>query len=129
MFRELGSRYYQSVALSNLGDSYQATGQAQGAARARRQALNILTALNHPRADQPGAKLAQLHASHLDSPDSVPRHPCPLGFTGIRAISRSTIANRMLDRGLLNAQRGLVHSCQVQARPPTAIRRLRVISS
>jgi transcriptional regulator with XRE-family HTH domain/tetratricopeptide (TPR) repeat protein len=55
--RELGSRYYQSLTLSHLGDTYQAAGDPVTAARAWRKALDILIELNHPDADRVRRKL------------------------------------------------------------------------
>ena len=95
MFKEVGNFYHQSVTFTNLGDTYLATGEAEAAARAWRQALNILTALNHPRADQVRAKLSELRASHheLSGPDgaqgSRPRAFTRIGATSSRIDTRS----------------------------------------
>ena len=56
--RELGPRYYQSVTLSHLGETYAASGDTTAAARAWREALDILIGLNHPDADEVRTRLA-----------------------------------------------------------------------
>ena len=57
LFRELGDRYNQGMSLNRLGDSHQAAGNTAAAGRAWRQALTILSELDHPDAAQVRGKL------------------------------------------------------------------------
>ena len=59
MFRDLGDRYEESVALTHLGDTYHVTG-SPAATAAWRQALDTLIELNHTDADDVRARLSHL---------------------------------------------------------------------
>jgi DNA-binding SARP family transcriptional activator/tetratricopeptide (TPR) repeat protein len=59
-FRDLGDRYYEADTLIHLGETHHAAGNPQGARSAWRQALDILTNLEHPDAEGVRAKLRVL---------------------------------------------------------------------
>jgi hypothetical protein len=58
--RPNGQRYYAAGTLDRLGDAQRAAGDAAAAGDAWRRALEILSALDHPDADDVRAKLAGL---------------------------------------------------------------------
>jgi DNA-binding SARP family transcriptional activator len=64
MFRDTGASYNEAICLSYLGDVYEAVGDADGARQAWTQALDILSRLEHPDADQVRAKLRGRGAEH-----------------------------------------------------------------
>jgi tetratricopeptide (TPR) repeat protein len=57
LFRELGNRYHEAETLDHLGDTHAATGDPDPARMVWRQAVAILTELDHPEADRVRAKL------------------------------------------------------------------------
>ena len=61
--RELGPRYYQSVTLSHLGESYAAAGDPGAATRAWREALDILVGLGHPDAEELRSRISEVSLS------------------------------------------------------------------
>ncbi|GAA0564847.1 hypothetical protein GCM10010172_55390 [Paractinoplanes ferrugineus] len=58
IFRDENDQQYQAIALSHLGDTEEAAGRHRSARDAWRNALAILTELDHPDADEVRAKLA-----------------------------------------------------------------------
>ncbi|WP_203863149.1 hypothetical protein, partial [Plantactinospora mayteni] len=60
LFRRLGDRRGEAVALAQLGDTQHITGDVTEARRFWRQALEILDHLGHPEADEVRGKLAGL---------------------------------------------------------------------
>ena len=62
LVRALGDHYFEADTLTRLGDTQDAAGDAGAARGAWQDALAILTDLDHPRADDLRAKLADLDA-------------------------------------------------------------------
>jgi tetratricopeptide (TPR) repeat protein len=60
LYRQVGDRYYVAEGLTRLGEIHEAAGDPRAAADAWRQALDILTDLDHPDADEVRAKLDAL---------------------------------------------------------------------
>jgi tetratricopeptide (TPR) repeat protein len=60
LLREVGDRYYESDALTHLGDSHLAADAPEAARDAWLQALEILTDLDHPDADRVRERLRAL---------------------------------------------------------------------
>jgi DNA-binding SARP family transcriptional activator/tetratricopeptide (TPR) repeat protein len=57
LFRKLGDRYHEATMLNHLGDTHHATGDISAAHHAWKPALDILTSLDHPDADNLRGKL------------------------------------------------------------------------
>jgi len=64
LWRGLGDRYNESIALTHIGITHHTTGEPATARSAWQRALTILDDLNHPDAEQLRAKLL-----HLNRPD------------------------------------------------------------
>jgi len=58
--REVGDRYNEAEALTHLGDVHRGVGDLPAARDAYRQAVEILTDLDHPDADGVRARLSVL---------------------------------------------------------------------
>jgi DNA-binding SARP family transcriptional activator/tetratricopeptide (TPR) repeat protein len=59
LFQQMGDLYYEACTLTRLGDTHQAAGEADAARRVWQRALDLLDQLDHPDAEQVGAKLSQ----------------------------------------------------------------------
>jgi tetratricopeptide (TPR) repeat protein len=60
LFRKTGERYEQANTLTRLGETHRAAGDREAARDAWQEALTILRDLEHPDAEQVGAKLREL---------------------------------------------------------------------
>lgn len=68
LLRESGGRNYEAIALTHLGDSYEAAGEADLARGAWHAALSILDAMGHPEVEQITARLRRLDTSRFVRP-------------------------------------------------------------
>jgi len=66
LYRDLGDRFGEAEALDGIGDTRRDAGDADGARRSWRQALDILTALDHPSSARLRAKLGDPAAAPPD---------------------------------------------------------------
>jgi tetratricopeptide (TPR) repeat protein len=57
LYRDLADAYNEAITLADLGDAHQDAGQPEAARRTWREALRMLTELDHPDADDVRARL------------------------------------------------------------------------